>query len=62
MAWTANIVLKSGNYITVENLTSIDVKSSPSSPIKKLQSFESFQLPKGQLSFILMKLNMFSSM
>lgn len=52
MEWTATILLNTGDYITVENLISVDRKSSMDSSIIKTTDFKSFQLPKGQLSFI----------
>lgn len=52
MSWTANILLKSGNFISIENLQSVDTKSIIDSSIEKITDFKSFHLPKGQLSFV----------
>ena len=52
MAWTAMISLKTGDYVTVENLVSVDRKNSMDGSTIETTDFKSFQLPKGQLSFI----------
>lgn len=52
MAWSATILLNTGNYITVDNLVSVDRKKLSDGSTIKITDFESFQLPKGQLSFI----------
>lgn len=52
MAWTAMILLKTNDYVTVENLVSVDRKNSMDGSTIETTDFKSFQLPKGQLSFI----------
>ena len=53
MAWSVTMLLKSGSYITVDDLISVDKKSSYDSSVEKIQDFKSFHLPKGQqLSFV----------
>ncbi|GEM_PF-5388871 len=52
MAWSATILLSTGNYITVDDLVSVDRKKLSDGSTIKITDFESFQLPKGQMSFI----------
>lgn len=52
MAWTATILLKSGTYVTVDNLVSVDKKLITDGSIEKITDFKSFQLPNGKLSFV----------
>lgn len=52
MKWTATISLKSGDYITIKDLKSVDRKNPLDSSIEKIQDFKSFHLPKGQLLFV----------
>lgn len=53
MVWTANIVLKSGKNIIVENLVSINTKNGADSSVKELKDFRTFHLSRAQrLSFV----------
>jgi len=53
MTWSATIMTKSGDYISVDNLISIDKKNIMDSSVEKIQDFKSFQLPTGnQLTFV----------
>ncbi|UZQ86005.1 hypothetical protein ODU73_000398 [Thermoclostridium stercorarium] len=53
MSWYANITLKSGKNIIVDDLQSINKQNSTDSSIKKITDFSTFFLLKGQrLSFV----------
>ncbi len=53
MSWNADIVLKSGKNALVEDLTSINTKSTTDSSVKELKDFKTFHLNRGQrLSFV----------
>lgn len=53
MVWYANVVLKSGNNVLIDNLMSINTKSTSDSSIKEIKDFKTFHLTISQrLSFI----------